>query len=54
LRKKNINRNGIMNKLIDTDTSAPEELCSEQMSALSGGAGVRYAPDGATGTNHTL
>ena len=43
-----------MNQLIDADTSAPEELCSEQMIALTGGAGFRYAPEGATGTNHNL
>jgi hypothetical protein len=45
-----------MNPLIDADTSALEELRSEQMIALSGGAGLRYAPDGATGTvtNHNL
>jgi hypothetical protein len=45
-----------MNQLIDADTSPPEELCSEQMIALTGSAGLRYAPDGATGTgtNHNL
>jgi hypothetical protein len=45
-----------MNQPIDADTSAPEELCSEQMIALSGVVGLRYAPDGATGTgtNHNL
>jgi hypothetical protein len=33
-----------MNQLTHTDIDAPQELSSEEMSALTGGAGFRYLP----------
>jgi len=33
-----------MNEITHKDISAPEELSSEEMSALTGGAGFRYEP----------